>query len=75
MHWLARLAPRVLRMGVGALAGLQVGDWITHVGTKQLEDLTQLANLRRPSSTFPPLVRIVRDGTPQFIVINGTATP
>jgi serine protease Do len=61
--------------GAGALAGLQVGDLITHVGTKQLEEVAQLANLRRPSGSFPLLVRIVRDGTPQFIVINGTATP
>jgi hypothetical protein len=53
---------------------LQIGDLITHVGTKQLEDVAQLADLRRPSSTFPLRVRIVRDGTPQFIVINGNAT-
>jgi S1-C subfamily serine protease len=60
--------------GAGALAGLQIGDLITHVGTKPVEDAAQLADIRPPSSALPLLVRVVRDGTPQFLVITGSAT-
>jgi serine protease Do len=60
--------------GAGALAGLEIGDLITHVGTKQVEDVAQLTNLRAPSSTLPLLLRVVRDGIPQFIVITGSST-
>jgi len=61
--------------GAGALAGLQIGDLITHVGLKQVDDVAQLARIPPPSTAAPLLVRVVRDGTPQFIVITGSAAP
>jgi serine protease Do len=57
--------------GAGALAGLQIGDLITHLRTKQLYDATQLADAGRPSTRLPLLLRVVRDGIPQFISITG----
>jgi serine protease Do len=58
--------------GPGALAGLRIGDLITHVGTKQLDDVAQLARISQPSANAPLLVRVVRDGTSQFVVITGS---
>ena len=57
--------------GAGALAGLQVGDLITHLGSKQLYGATQLADAGRPSTRLPLLMRVVRDGVPQFVAITG----
>jgi|SRR5579871_1305388 len=59
--------------GAGALAGLQIGDLITHLGSKRLYDATQLADAGRPSTRLPLLMRVVRDGVPQFVAITGTA--
>ena len=61
--------------GAGALAGLKVGDLITHAGTKQLVGVADLAKVAAPSPQAPLLVRVVRDGAPSFIVITGEAEP
>jgi serine protease Do len=61
--------------GAGALAGLKVGDLVTHAGNKQLIKIADLANVAAPSPQAPLLVRIVRDGTPTFIAITGEAEP
>jgi serine protease Do len=61
--------------GAGALAGLQIGDLITHVGTRELDDVTQLVQVAAPSASDPLLVRVVRDGTAQFVVITGSPAP
>ena len=61
--------------GAGALAGLEIGDLITHIGLKQVDGVAQLARVASPSTATPLLVRVVRDGTAQFIVITGSASP
>jgi serine protease Do len=57
--------------GPGALAGLKVGDLITHAGTKHLEDVADLAAVDKPTPKLPQLLRVLRDGSPGFIAITG----
>jgi serine protease Do len=57
--------------GVGAVAGLKIGDLITHAGTKRLEDVADLAGVSKPSARLPLLLRVVRGGSPGFIAITG----
>ena len=57
--------------GAGALAGLRIGDLITHAGTKELDAVADLAAVSPPSTRTPLLLRIVRDGTPTFIAVTG----
>jgi serine protease Do len=57
--------------GPGALAGLRIGDLITHAGSKHLQDVAELATVSKPSSKLPLLLRIVRDGSPGFIAVTG----
>ena len=59
--------------GPGALAGLKVGDLITHAGTKQLIDVADITKVARPTSEAPLLIRVVRDGNPRFIAVTGEA--
>jgi serine protease Do len=61
--------------GPGALAGLKVGDLITHVGARQLIGVTDLAAIPAPSPQAPVLIRVVRDGAPTFVAITGEADP
>jgi serine protease Do len=58
--------------GAGALAGLKVGDLITHAGTKRLEDVADLATVSKPSSSQPLLLRVIRTGSPGFIAVTGS---
>jgi S1-C subfamily serine protease len=58
--------------GAGALAGLKIGDLITHAGTKRLEDVTDLSTVDRPTNKLPLLLRIIRDGTAGFLAITGS---
>jgi S1-C subfamily serine protease len=58
--------------GAGALAGLKIGDLITHAGTKHLEDVSDLSMVDRPTDKLPLLLRIIREGTPGFIAITGS---
>jgi serine protease Do len=62
-------------VGAGAMAGLKVGDLLTHAGTKQLIAVSDLAAVAAPSPQAPLLVRVVRDGAPTFIAITGEAEP
>ena len=57
--------------GPGALAGLRIGDVITHVGTKQLIGISNLAMVHVPTRQAPLLLRVVREGSPSFIAITG----
>jgi serine protease Do len=57
--------------GAGALAGLRVGDLVTHVGTKQLIAIADLATVHAPTRQAPLLLRLVRDGSPAFVAITG----
>jgi serine protease Do len=66
------IVTQLRRAGPGALAGLKIGDLITHAGTKQLTDVTDLAGVDKPSSALPLLLRIVRDGSPRFVAITGS---
>jgi serine protease Do len=59
--------------GAGALAGLKVGDLITHVATKQLIAIPDLATLHAPTRQAPLLLRVVREGSPAFVAITGEA--
>jgi S1-C subfamily serine protease len=61
--------------GPGALAGLKVGDLITHVGTKQLVGVADIAKLANPTPQAPLLIRVVRDGSATFVAITGEAEP
>jgi serine protease Do len=61
--------------GPGALAGLKVGDLLTHAGTKELIDPADIAGVANPSPQAPLLIRVVRDGVPTFVAITGEAEP
>ncbi|GAC1310484.1 MAG: hypothetical protein NVSMB10_18240 [Steroidobacteraceae bacterium] len=54
--------------GPGALAGLKVGDLLTHVGNKQLSTVADIAGVAKPTSAAPLLVR---DGSASFVAITG----
>ena len=60
--------------GPGALAGLKVGDLITHAGSKQLVAVADMA-VGIPSRQAPLLIRVVREGSPSFVAITGEAEP
>ncbi len=59
--------------GAGAVAGLKVGDLMTHIAGKQLIDVKDVANVATPTPHAPLLVRIVRDGAATFIAMTGEA--
>ena len=59
--------------GPGALAGLKVGDLVTHLGTKQLVDVQDVGKLETPTPQAPLLLRVVRDGTATFVAVTGEA--
>lgn len=61
--------------GAGAVAGLRVGDLVTHLGSKQLVDAKDIVGVAAPSQQAPLLIRIVRDGSPTFIALTGEAEP
>lgn len=69
------IVTQLRRAGPGALAGLKVGDLITHAGTKRLHDVADLATVSRPSSQMPLLLRVVRNGSPGFVAITGSDEP
>jgi serine protease Do len=58
--------------GAGALAGLKIGDLITHAGTKRLTAVADLASVGQPSTKNPLLLRVLRDGTPRFFAVTGS---
>jgi serine protease Do len=61
--------------GAGALAGLRVGDLITHLGTKQLVEVRDIVGVAAPTPQAPVLLRIVRDGAPVFVALTGEGEP
>jgi serine protease Do len=69
------IVTQLRRAGPGALAGLKVGDLITHAGTKPLTDVADLVTVSKPSPEMPLLLRIVRDGSPRFVAITGSDEP
>ncbi len=69
------IVTQLRRAGPGALAGLRVGDLITHAGTKRLTGVADLATVSKPSVQMPLLLRVVRDGSPRFVAITGSDEP
>ena len=61
--------------GPGSVAGLRVGDLITHIGSKQLYAAADLAGVKAPTPHDPLLLRIVRDGSPGFVALTGEPAP
>jgi serine protease Do len=61
--------------GPGALAGLKIGDLITHAGTKQLVGVADIATVAIPTPQAPLLIRVVRDGSATFIALTGQTEP
>ena len=61
--------------GPGALAGLKIGDLITHAATKQLNEVADIAALAKPTPRDPVLLRVVRGGAAAFVAITGEAEP
>jgi serine protease Do len=59
--------------GPGALAGLKVGDLLTHLGTQPLLGIPDLAKIAVPTPQTPLLLRVVRDGAATYIVVTGEA--
>jgi serine protease Do len=57
--------------GAGSLAGLKVGDLITHQGTKSVITVSDIAKIAQPSPDAPLLIRVVREGVPGFIAVTG----
>jgi serine protease Do len=55
----------------GALAGIRVGDLVTHLGAKQLFEATDIASIGKPTPQDPVLLRVVHDGSPVFIALTG----
>jgi len=61
--------------GPGSVAGLRVGDLITHLGTKPLLAAGDLEAVGKPTPQVPVLLRVVRDGSPTFVALTGEAAP
>jgi serine protease Do len=61
--------------GAGALAGLKVGDLITQVGDRLLNDVLDTSHIAAPTPQAPVLVRMVRDGAATFIALTGESEP
>jgi serine protease Do len=59
----------------GALAGIRVGDLVTHLGAKQLFEATDIAAVGAPTPQDPLLLRVVHDGSPVFIALTGQSPP
>ena len=57
--------------GPAALAGLKVGDLITHLGTVHLLHPGDLSAVPQPTAKHPVLLRIVREGSAVFVAITG----
>ncbi len=66
---------QVRRDGPAAVAGLAVGDLLTHAGTKRLTDVTDLALISRPTAELPLLLRVVRSGSARFVAVTGSEDP
>lgn len=65
------IVTQLRREGPGALAGLKVGDLLTHAGRKHLDEAADLANVSKPSGKAPLLLRVIRDGSPRFVAVTG----
>jgi serine protease Do len=67
------IVTRVLPARPGALAGLQVGDLITHAGTQSATVAADVTALAKPTAMDPVLLRVVRAGSAAYVAITGEA--
>jgi len=58
-------------VGPGAVAGLTVGDLLTHLGINPLIHAADILAVAKPTPQNPVLVRVVRSGTARFVAITG----
>jgi serine protease Do len=58
-------------VGPGALAGLKVGDLITHIRAKPVGEPADLLAIAAPTAQAPVLLRVVREGSAAFVAITG----
>jgi serine protease Do len=61
--------------GPGALAGLKVGDLITHLGTTPLLRARDILAVAQPTAKDPVLLRVVREGSAVFVAVTGEDAP
>jgi serine protease Do len=61
--------------GPGALAGLRVGDLITHLGTTPLLRAGDILAVAAPTAKDPVLLRVVREGSAVFVAVTGEDAP
>jgi serine protease Do len=61
--------------GPGALAGLKVGDLITHLGTTPLLRAGDILAVAEPTAKYPVLLRVVREGSAAFVAVTGEDLP
>jgi S1-C subfamily serine protease len=61
--------------GPGALAGLKVGDLITHLGTTPLLRAGDILAMAEPTAKYPVLLRVVREGSAAFVAVTGEDLP
>jgi serine protease Do len=61
--------------GPGALAGLKVGDLLTHLGTTPLLHAGDLLAVAKPTTQEPGLLRVVRGGSAVFVAVTGEEEP
>ncbi len=61
--------------GPGALAGLKVGDLITHLGTTPLLHARDILAAAKPTAQDPVLLRVVREGSAVFVAVTGEEPP
>jgi S1-C subfamily serine protease len=66
------IVTQVRPSGAGALAGLKIGDLITHAGTKHLSKVADIASVGLPSARSPLLLRVIREGAPHFVAVTGS---
>jgi serine protease Do len=61
--------------GAGAIAGLKIGDLLTHLGTKQLIHPEDIVGVAKPAPKAPVLLRVVRNGSAVFVPVTGEEGP
>jgi serine protease Do len=61
--------------GPGALAGLKVGDLITHLGTTPVLHAGDMLAVAKPTTKEPVLLRVVRGGSAVFVAVTGEEGP
>jgi serine protease Do len=69
------IVTQLRRAGPCGLAGLRIGDLVSHAGAKRLADVADLATVSRPTPQLPLLLRVVRDGSARFVAVTGSDEP